>query len=494
MSGKKEVYPLLTEQAPSTLTRKHIIWIVSVLVVVAVVVPIAVIFSIRDKDKGNTAANPCSQAAAQIIQYATKGNSTSYQRLYQLTTLFGPRLSGSQTLEDALDWILAEMENDGLQNVHGENVTVPAWVRGNEYIDMLTPRQKKVAMLGLGSSVNTSSEGLTAEVLVVKSFQDLQQRALLNETVGKIILYNVEFVSYGTTVVYRGTGAIEAARVGAVGALVRSITPYSLYTPHTGNTNYQDNIPKIPFAAITLEDAELFQRIQDMGIGPITITMYMEAHFIEPQISRNIMGEIVGSEFPNEVVVVGGHTDSWDVGNGAQDDGGGVMVSWEAIRILHALGLKPKRTVRVVGWTNEENGLAGGNAYAKAHEGPTSEYNETHVFAIETDSGIFAPQGLGVTLTTQKSIDVVKGIGQLLDPIGSGTIVTPGGGADVGPLAALGVPVAGLNVDSSLYFWFHHSNSDTIDKVSPTDMDLCAATLATYVYCVANYDQSIRDL
>eukprot|EP01113_Clastostelium_recurvatum_P043785 TRINITY_DN729_c0_g1_i3.p1 TRINITY_DN729_c0_g1~~TRINITY_DN729_c0_g1_i3.p1 ORF type:complete len:559 (+),score=117.57 TRINITY_DN729_c0_g1_i3:77-1678(+) len=471
---------------------KLLLFVVTSLLVVAacIVIPVAVIARNKVQPAPPT-THSCADAARMIIQAAMHDSSPhnytglAFERLSDLTTIFGPRLSGSKALEDALDWILQKMDEDGLANVQVDNVTVPAWVRGHEYVTMNLPRKKDIGMMGLGGSVNTSSEGLTAPVIVVTSWDDLDSKA--SEVPGKIVVYNVPFVEYSTTVLYRTQGAIRAARYGAVAGLVRSIGPVSLYTPHTGSMAYASDVPQIPYAAITSEDAQLMQRMQDLDM-PIELTIYMESHYDQPAQSRNVMAELRGTELPDEIVVVGGHTDSWDVGNGAMDDAGGVLVSWEAVRLLQRLGLVPRRTVRVVGWTNEENGLAGGNAYADLHEGVGQE---RHVFAIESDGGVTAPQGLGISAPSASIYNMYSAIAPLLSSIGAGNVSSPGGGADIDPLRAKGVPVAGLLVDRTKYFWYHHTNADTFDKVDPVEIRQCVATMATYAYCVANMEEDL---
>ena len=307
---------------------------------------------------------PPFQASADRIIEAALADSTAYVRLAEMADAYGHRLSGSQALEDAIDWMLAKMEADGLDHVRGEEVMVPHWVRGEESATLIEPRREPLAMLGMGNSVGTPEGGITAEVLVVGSFDELAVRA--DEVAGKIVLYNVPFTTYGQTVPYRTRGASEAARYGAVASLVRSVGPVSLQTPHTGTLVYDDELPRIPHAALTIEGAELLQRMQDRG-ERVVVTLDMEAEMLPDARSRNVVAELVGRESPEEIVVIGGHIDSWDVGQGVVDDAGGVVASWEAVRLLKALGLQPRRTIRVVGWTNEENGLRGGKAYRDAH-------------------------------------------------------------------------------------------------------------------------------
>jgi carboxypeptidase Q len=419
------------------------------------------------------------EAANRIIA-AALSDSSAYNRLTELVDRFGHRFSGSSNLERALDWILDEMERDGLDNVRGEPVMVPHWVRGNESATLLEPRSKQLHMLGLGGSIGTPPEGIIAEVLVIESFDELSERAA--EAEGKIVLFNAPWMEYGPTVQYRGRGAVAAAEAGAVASLIRSVTPYSMDTPHTGAMGYSDDVRRIPHAAITAEDAGMLQRMQERG-ERIVVRLQMEAETLPDVESRNVMAEIVGYEMPEEVIVMGGHIDSWDVGQGAMDDGGGCVAAWEAVKLLQRLGLRPRRTVRVVMWTNEENGLRGGNAYRDAHRAEL----ENHVLAIESDAGVFEPKGFGFS-GSDAAFDLVSRIGALLEPINAGQISRGGGGADIGPIMREGVPGMGLNVDGSKYFWYHHSNADTIDKLDPREVALSVAALAVMSYVVADME------
>jgi len=353
-------------------------------------------------------------------------------------------------------------------------------VRGSEYATLISPRPKNLGILGLGSSIGTPKEGITAEVLVVRSFEELSLNA--DKARGKIVLYNAPWVSYGVTNAFRTQGAVEAARVGAVAALVRSVTPYSLYTPHTGGMSYNSNVPRIPAAAVTVEDAELLYRLQNLG-QKIVVTLYMEAQLYPDALSHNVFGQVSGSTYPAKVIAIGGHIDSWDVGNGALDDAGGVLAAWEAVRIINKLGLKPKRSVRAVGWTNEENGVAGGNAYASLHAAET-------VFAIESDNGVTDPHGLTVS-AIPAALAILRDIGALAGPIGASNVTSGGTGTDIEPMVRLGVPGAGLWVDNSQYFYYHHTQADTFDKIDPVKFQKCATTLAIYSYCVANLENDL---
>jgi carboxypeptidase Q len=422
------------------------------------------------------------ETSSRIIS-AALADSGAYARLTELGDKFGHRFSGSESLEDALDWIIEEMSSDGLENVRGEPVMVPHWVRGEESAFLIEPRPKPLPMLGLGGSIGTPPGGITAEVLVVESFDDLTT-VRASEARGKIVLFDVPFTDYGTTVQYRSRGAIVAAQVGAVASLVRSVTPYSMLTPHTGGMSYSDDVPRIPHAAITTEDAGLLHRMQDRG-ERIVVRLEMNAETLPDAPSRNVIGEILGSEFPEEVIVVSGHSDTWDVGQGAMDDGGGIVAAWEAVRLLHELGLRPKRTIRAVMFVNEENGLRGGTAYRDAH----IDELENHVLAIESDGGVFSPTALGFSGSAE-AFDVLTGIAPLLSPLGV-EITQGGGGADIGPIMREGVPGMGLEVDGTRYFWYHHTAADTIDKLDPRELSECVAALAVMVYVVADMDETL---
>jgi carboxypeptidase Q len=427
---------------------------------------------------------PYGPAADSLIQAAT-GDSAAHLRLGKLVDTFGHRLSGSASLEAAIDWILAEMKADGLQNVRGERVMVPHWVRGTESAELVKPRRARLPVLGLGGSVATPKKGITARVLVVTSFDDLRDRAA--EAQGKIVLFDVPFTTYRETVRYRVEGASAAARVGAVASLIRSVTPFSIRSPHTGMMRYDSTIARIPAAALTLEDAEMLHRFQDRG-QPVVLTIHMGARSLPDAPSRNVVAEVVGRERPDEVVVLGGHIDSWDVGQGAMDDGGGVVAAWEAVRLIHRLGLRPRRTVRVVLWTNEENGGRGAQGYRDAHAPELSK----HVLAMESDNGTFAPHGFRFS-GSEAALARIRQVGALLQPIGAGKVVKENESpeADIAPLVELGVPGLGLDVERSRYFWFHHSEGDTLDKVDPAELARCVAALAVMAYVMADMPEPL---
>ena len=421
--------------------------------------------------------------AGRIIGAALTNNK-AYERLAYLTDRIGHRLSGSQNLERAIAWAVAEMKKDDLDNVRAEKVMVPHWVRGEESLEIV-PSGQKLAMLGLGNSIATPAAGITADTVVVRSFDELE--ALGDRVRGKIVVYNAPFTNYGATVQYRLTGASRAARYGAVAALVRSITPVSLQTPHTGAMNYDPQQPKIPVAAITIEAAELLQRNYDRG-DPTRLRLKMEAKFLPDAESANVIAELKGTERPDEIVLIGGHFDSWDVGQGAHDDGGSCIAAWEAIRLLKELNLRPRRTIRVVLFTNEENGLRGGTAYRDAHRAEIAK----HIFAIESDSGIYRPEGLGLADNSPLLARAnLREIAKLLSGIAADRIAADGEGADIGPIMREGVVGANLEVDGSRYFDIHHTHADTLDKIDPRDLSLCVATLAVFAYTVADIPGSL---
>ena len=423
-------------------------------------------------------------AAGRIIGAALTSN-RAYARLAHLTDHIGNRLSGSKGLERAIEWAIAEMKSDGLDNVRAEKVMVPHWVRGEESLEVLTPFPRKLTVLGLGNSVATPAEGSAAEAVVVRTFDELD--ALGERVRGKIVVYNAPFTNYGATVQYRIAGASRAARYGAIAVLVRSITPVSLQTPHTGAMIYDETQPKIPAAAVTLEGAELLQRMYDRGERP-TLRLKMEAKFLPDAESANVVAEIKGSEMPDEVVLISGHFDSWDVGQGAHDDGGGCIIAWEAVRLLKELGLRPRRTIRVVLYTNEENGLRGGNAYRDAHRAELSK----HVLAVESDSGVYRPRGFGLAATAPPQARAnLQAIASLLAGIGADLVDADGGGADIGPIMREGVVGASFDVDGSHYFDIHHTPADTLDKIDPKNLALCVATMAVVAYTVADMPQAL---
>lgn len=398
----------------------------------------------------------------------------AWRRLEELCDGIGHRLSGSEALDRAIAWAVETLRRDGHENVRAERVMVPKWVRGRESLAMVDPRRHEIAMLGLGGSVGT--EPLTAEVVVV------EHEDRIGDATGKIVLFNNRYTSYGESVKYRVHGARLAAAKGAVACLVRSVASASLRSPHTGGMRYGDAPRKIPAAAISTEDADLLARLA--AKGRVVVTLAMEARSEGEVPSANVLAELRGRERPDEVVAIGGHLDSWDVGQGAHDDGAGCVAAMEALATLRRLGLRPRRTIRLVLWTNEENGLAGARAYAEAH-GPG------HVAAIEADSGGFRPLGFSVEHADRARAE--KAIARLRSLLPGMRIVPGGAGADLGPLKRHGFPLLGLDVDMTRYFDVHHSHADTLDKVDPRELRDCAATLAVAAWLLAESERRIDE-
>ncbi|MFK7766765.1 MAG: M20/M25/M40 family metallo-hydrolase [Mariniblastus sp.] len=434
--------------------------------------------------------------AGQIIVAARKQND-SYLKLQELCDDIGHRLSGSESLDKAIQWAQTSMKKDGHENVRAEKVMIRKWVRGNESCELVLPRPMKIDMLGLGGSIGTPEEGITAEVIVVDDKEELD--GLSDEQVsGKIVVFNAAMPmfseasgsGYGETVQYRSNGAKWAAERGGVAALVRSVTAYSLASPHTGAMRYDSTVKKVPTAAISVEAAMMLRRLQNRG-KECSVKLSMQAKDMGEAPSANVIAEIVGSEKPEEIVLIGGHIDSWDVGQGAQDDGAGCVAAMEALNIIRKLGLKPKRTIRVVLWTNEENGLAGAKSYLARHQ------EEIHVAGIESDSGGFKPQGLSIDmeddLKEEVAVRQLSKILSLLDPAGATRAKSSYSGADVGQLKRLGTACMGLNVDGRLYFNTHHTWADTVDKVNPKELTDCAITLAVTAFVFADMPGRLGD-
>ena len=433
--------------------------------------------------------------ARRIVAAAEAGND-GWRKLEQLCDDVGHRLSGSPSLDRAIDWAAAALAADGHENVRKQPVMIPKWVRGAESVEMLAPLPIDIPMLGLGGSVGTPPAGVEAEALSVASEEDLTARA--SEAAGRIVLFDVPMpdddeasgAGYGTAVRYRGAGADLAARHGAVAALVRSVTTRSMQTPHTGALRYRGD-KRIPAAAITTEYAALITRLQQRGV-PVRLRLKMQAHSADERVpSANVIGELVGSEKPAEVVVIGGHIDSWDVGQGAHDDGGGCVAAMEALTTLRRLGLRPRRTIRVVLFTNEENGLAGGRKYAEDY----ADALPNHVAAIESDSGMFQVLGYGVSCEDKQreavAVAQLQAICDILSPLGKLTAKAGGGGADIGPMRPAGVPTLGQRVDMTHYFDYHHTPADTLDKVDPKLLTQNIAAMAVTAYVLADMPERL---
>ena len=444
------------------------------------------------------------KADADKILQASETDDDGYVALTYLCDHIGKRLSGSPQLNTAVAWGAELMRKAGLQNVSVQPVMVPHWVRGNESANMTYkgeagPITRPLHMLGLGMSVGTPKDGITADAVFVPSFAALD--ALSPEQVkGKIVVFNPGWHGYGANVMYRALGPSKAAAKGAVAVLVRSATGLAMQTPHTGGLYYDEKVAKIPAAAISVEDALMIERL--CKDGQVKVHLQMDAHMEADVKAGNVIGEIVGSEHPEKVVVIGGHIDSWDVGQGAQDDGSGIMAAYQAVTLLHKLGLKPRRTIRLVFWVNEENGERGGKEYRKVIGDKLAD----QVAAIEMDEGAEKPMGMGyggfesmmpgapafdlskLPADQQQSFAALQDIASLLAPIGADKVLPGGGGSDIEPLTDDGVPALAPRTEDLHYFDWHHTEADTLDKVDPKEFRKNAAMLAVVSYVLADMD------
>ena len=421
--------------------------------------------------------NAYRDTAARLIKAAT-ADDFAWQRLAEFTDTYGNRLSGSENLTRAIGWAAEAMKKDGLENVHTEKVMVPKWTRGRESAEIIDPPRHTLTILGLGGTIATPPNGLEAEVLVVESFNELRTRAA--DAKGRIVLFNEPFTNYADTVTYRTGSARAAAQAGAVGVLIRSVGPVGLRTPHTGSVQYQSDLPAIPAAAITGEDANRIARLSARG-RKVRIHLSLEGHNEPDAESANVVAEIRGRERPDEVVVLGGHIDSWDVGAGASDDGVGCVITWEALRLMKKIGVWPRRTVRLVLWTNEENGTRGAAAYAEKYASTAMN----HVFALEADSGVFEPARFGFS-GSLAARNVIRDITSLLAPLNLAETISGGGGADIDPIAQAGrAPTMAYMGDPTRYFTIHHSPADTVERIAPEEVSKGAAAIAVVTYVIA---------
>ncbi len=409
----------------------------------------------------------------------------AYAKLAWLTDRIGPRLSGSAGAEKAVAWALDEFRRDGMSRVRAEKVMVPRWVRGEERAVIVSPVAQPLTITALGMSVPTPPEGITAPVVEVSSFDEL--RAAGDKVRGAIVLMNKKTVAhrhgagYGETSSLRYRGPSEAARVGAAAFLIRSLGTLVARLPHTGALGYLEDAPKIPAAAVTEEDADLIHRLLAAG-ETVRVSLVLGCRTLPDVESANVVAELRGRSLPDEVVVIGGHLDSWDLGTGAIDDGAGVAISMEALRLLKTLGLRPRRTIRAVLFMNEENGVRGGKGYAEAH---ASEIKQ-HVAAIESDGGAGRPTGFTLR-AGEGAAEAVRALARSLRGLGADEVDTKGGGGtDIGPLGKAGCPVLELRQDMTRYFDWHHTAGDTLDKVDPTELAQNAAAMAFMAYALAD--------
>eukprot|EP00475_Leptophrys_vorax_P040538 TRINITY_DN752_c0_g2_i1.p1 TRINITY_DN752_c0_g2~~TRINITY_DN752_c0_g2_i1.p1 ORF type:complete len:465 (-),score=132.69 TRINITY_DN752_c0_g2_i1:51-1445(-) len=425
-----------------------------------------------------------------ILEFYTKTNtSETFNKLEFLVDTFGSRISGSEQHAKAVSWVLQSMIDEGLENVHAEAVMVPKWVRGAEYAKMTFPREYKFNMLGLGGSVGTGGKPIRGEVLLVTSFDELQALPI-EVTKGKIIVFNQRcnwaerpLDCYDDTIQYRTDGAVQAAKAGGIAALVRTVGAFSIASPHTGHMSYASGVPQIPAACISIEDAAMVERMFRRGLT-MEIELYMEALSYPPVRSYNVIGEIVGSAYPDEVVLVSGHLDSWDVGQGAMDDGGGAVISWQVISTLNKLGLRPKRTIRFVGWACEEFGGIGAQQYYDAHAVNASKMS----VVFESDVGVFKAQGIQFA-GSDDAKEIIGEVVKYLEPIGANLVTDGAEGTDIDPWMEAGVPGISLANQNDKYFWYHHSNGDMLTVLNEEDVASCAATWTVTAYLLANLDQ-----
>jgi len=423
---------------------------------------------------------------ARRIREASLASDAAFQKLSYLSDRIGARLSGSPALEKAVIWAKDTLIADGHERVAAEPVLVPHWVRGTQSATLLSPVAREIAVLTLGGSVATPPGGVTADLLVVSSFDELEARKA--EAKGKIVLFDHPMsprgnpgVAYGEAIAYRVTGAARAAPLGAVAVLVRSLTTRSLGAPHTGSMRLLEGKAKnIPAACVSVEDAELLHRLAAAGDKP-KLHMTLLPQTLPDAQSANVIAEIRGRELPDEIVLIGAHLDSWDVGQGAQDDGAGVVTVMQALTTLRTLGLVPRRTLRAVLFSNEENGKRGAAQYAKAHESELAR----HVAAFEMDAGSGTPLGF-MTEGEQSYLGEAREYAALLAPIGAGTMIAGYSGEDVQALKSAGVPLFGVMLDLEHYFDVHHSAADTLDKVDPANLQKAVAALATFSFVVAD--------
>ncbi len=434
------------------------------------------------------------------LQQAALTSDYAYRQVAHLSDNIGPRLSGSAQAQKAVEYVAAELKAVGCE-VRTEKVMVPHWVRGEETAALTEfPGQaanttQKIVLTALGGSVATAPEGLNAQVLVVRDFDELAALGR-DKVTGKIVLFNEIYdntmaaegrggEAYGEAVEYRSRGPSAAARLGAVAALIRSVGSADYRLPHTGMTNYAEDAPKIPAGAVTAEDAELLAAVVPQGM--VRMKLILTPQELPEAESFNVIGDVKGTKHPEQVVIVSGHLDSWDLGTGAIDDGAGVAVSMQVANLVKQLGLHPQRTIRVIAWMNEENGLHGGKTYAAEHAAELAN----HFAAMETDGGAGHP--LGMRIRGKPEIKtMLEPIAKILASSGAGLLdLVDHTGADIGPMEPSGVPTFHPIQDSRFYFQYHHTAADTLDKIVPKELAENAAVVAVTAYGLANLEQPL---
>ncbi len=412
------------------------------------------------------------------ISEAALSDDFAWTWLSTLCDVIGPRLSGSPALDRAAEWSVKTFEEAGFDKVWTEPVSVPHWVRGEEWARLTAPVDEPLIITGLGGSSGTPKEGLEAEVLVIHDFDELEE--LGDRIEGRIVLFNPEWKGYGSVSKYRVGGPPAAAKAGAAAALVRSATGFSLATPHTGVTGFDEGDLRIPAAAVTTETADRIERLIARGES-VRVRLYMEAEnhpFVE---QSTVLAEVRGTELPDEVVVAGCHLDSWDVGTGAHDDGAGCAIVVGAARLLLDDRWRPRRTIRVVLYASEEYGAHAGRAYLEEHR----DELDLHVAALESDSGCFAPDGFSVRGSTE-AVERVAALAAPLAALGASQVREGWAGVDIGPIVEMGVPGIGHRTHNEHYFDTHHSPADTLDKVDPEHLAANVAAVAGLLWGVAN--------
>jgi carboxypeptidase Q len=424
-----------------------------------------------------------------LVRTARETNG-AYDTIRGLTDSVGPRLSGSPGDARAVAWAEAALKRLGFANVRAETVTVPRWERGEESGEIVSPAPFRLSLCALGGSVGTPAGGIEAEVVEARSLEGVD--ALGEKAKGRIVFVwkvmerRSDGSGYGATVPIRGGAASRAAKVGAIGVLIRSVGTSNARFPHTGAMSYQEGVAKIPAAALANPDADLVHRLLEGG-KVVRVRFALGARMLPDAASASVVGEIPGREKPEEIVVLGGHLDSWDLGQGAIDDAAGLGIVIEAARLIGQLPKRPRRTLRVVAFANEENGLAGARAYAKGHAAELP----LHVAAIESDSGAGRVSGFEWTAGPAAE-PYLASVAAILKPFGLGDMKKGGGGADVGPLRAAGVPLFSPIQDSSRYFDLHHSADDTFDKIDREELNTGVAAVAALAYFLAESEAPLE--
>src|SRR2546430_9428041 len=447
-----------------------------------------------------TIFSPQTLAELKRLQQAALSSDYAYRQVGHLANNIGPRLSGSAQAAKAVEYVANELKAIGWE-VQLEKAMVPHWVRGEETAALVQfPGQapdttQKIVLCALGPSVATSADGITAEVIAVRNFEELKSLPR-DKVVGKIVLFNYPFAkqiaaegrageAYGEAVVYRSDGPSAAARQGAVACLIRSVGGADYRLPHTGMTKYANDAPKIPAGAVTSEDADLI--VDLVRQGPVKMKLVLTPQQLPDVESYNVIADIKGSAHPEQMIIVSGHLDSWDLGTGAIDDGAGVAVSMELANLIQKLRFKPKRTIRVIAWMNEENGEAGSKQYAKDHE---KEFSN-HFAAMETDAGAGHPIGVNVKANAEVK-KMFAPVAAILQESGAGILnLVEHCGADIEPLEKAGVPAFSPIQDSRFYFNYHHTAADTLDKIVPKELAENSAVVAVFAYALANMEREL---